>query len=66
MSDMDDSITVRLEKVLVADSFIGHAEFIVGILAEIRGWSASKPVRLVTTPAICESWYMTFGLQVDA
>lgn len=65
MGGVDASSVVGLKEVLVAGSCGGHAEFIVGILAEIRGWCATEPVGFVTAPAISEGWYMAFGLQVD-
>ena len=65
MGGVDASSVVGLKEVLVAGSCGGHAEFIVGILAEIRGWCATEPVGFVTAPAISEGRYMVFGLQVD-
>lgn len=60
------SSTVSLQEVLVAGDFVRHALFGVGLLAEIRGWCASEPVGLVAAPALGESRYMAFGLQIDA
>lgn len=56
---------VGLEEVLIAGGCGGHAEFIVCILAEIRGWCATEPVGFIAAPANCEGREMAFGLQVD-
>lgn len=50
----DVSITVGLEEVLVAGVFVGHAMFCVGILAEVGGWCAPKPVGFIAAPAFGE------------
>lgn len=55
---------VGLEEVLVAGGFVGHVLFDIGILAEVCGWRASKPVGFVATPAVGEGRDMAFGLQV--
>lgn len=58
------SSAVDLEEVLVARGFVGHVLFDIGILAEVCGWCASKPVGFVAAPAFCESWDVAFRLQV--
>lgn len=59
-------ITVGLEEVLVAGSYIRHALFGIVFLAEVGGWCASEPVGLVAAPVVGEGRDVAFGLQVDA
>ena len=60
------SSAVGLEEVFVAGGFVRHVLFDIGILTEVCGWRASKPVGFVTAPAAGEGRDVAFGLQVDA